>query len=110
MVWAASGIGVPLQLGVATVNGVRGMAVVLDEAGDVACFYMGTDASLPNMGKLRRAGDAEAAAEEMELLDEVIRTAALGGESESGIQVNSLFFLVSLVSCFTTAHVQQHQR
>lgn len=78
VVWAASGIGLPMALSLARVNGVRGMPVVLDESGDIACYYLGTDPSLPPISAPRRESTPEETSVELRLLEDAITAATTG--------------------------------
>lgn len=86
MVWAASGLGVPVALRVCTIDGIQGLPTLLDSRGELACVYLGTDPALPPVAAPRREADGEghaATAQEMRELERII-AAAGGSEAHNG--------------------------
>lgn len=78
MVWAASGVGAPVALSVAAIGGMKGYPTIIDEQGDLTCYYMGTDASLPEIIAPRREISQEDVDAELSSLQRTIE------ERESG--------------------------
>lgn len=65
-------------MSVAAIGGTKGFPALVDEQGDLACYYMGTDASLPQISAPRREANKEEVEAELHSLQHMI------SERESG--------------------------